>query len=67
MIPIDSGAPPALKPLTAPHNTGSALGKRYTTADGALEVLCTKGGDGSLSIGDEPLVIKGMKPIPSSD
>lgn len=43
------------------------LGKRYVDADQGLEVLCTKGGDGQLSIGDQPLRVKEAKPLPSSD
>ena len=43
------------------------LGKRYADEDLGLELLCTKGGDGSLSVGDRPLLIKGAKPLPSSD
>jgi len=30
-------------------------------------VLCTKPGDGSLSVGDEPLQVKEAKPLPASD
>jgi hypothetical protein len=45
---------------------GSVLGKRYTDGDG-LEVLVTKGGDGSLSVGDVPLVVQEAKRLPSSD
>jgi hypothetical protein len=43
------------------------MGKRYESADLGLEVLCTKGGDGALSIGDAPLALKSAKPLPSSD
>ncbi|MSO87400.1 MAG: hypothetical protein EXQ71_07760 [Acidimicrobiia bacterium] len=43
------------------------LGKRYADDDLGLELLCTQGGEGPLSIGDEPLFIKGTKPLPSSD
>lgn len=43
------------------------LGKRYVDADERIEVLCTKGGDGQLSLGDEPLGVKDAKPLPSSD
>lgn len=49
------------------HAGGTQVGKRYTDAAATLEVLCTKAGDGALSIGDEPLVEKGAKPLPSSD
>ena len=46
---------------------GTALGKRYVNADDTLEVLCTKAGDGSLSIGDAILEIKDAKQLPASD
>lgn len=56
-----SGAP------AAPHDTGTLVGKRYTDADDAFEVLCTKPGAGSLSIGEDAMAEKGAKPLPSSD
>jgi hypothetical protein len=43
------------------------LGKRYADDDLGLELLCTQGGDGALSVGDQPLLVKGAKPLPSSD
>jgi hypothetical protein len=43
------------------------LGKRYIDGDDTLELLCTKGGQGTLTLGSQPLVIKGAKPLPSSD
>jgi hypothetical protein len=46
---------------------GTQLGKRYTDETGELELLCTKGGPSSLSIGDTVLVLKDAKPLPSSD
>jgi len=46
---------------------GTALGKRYVDEDGALEVLCTKPGDGSLAVGGTPLSLKEAKPLPASD
>ena len=45
---------------------GSVLGKRYTDGDG-LELLVTKGGDGSLAVGDDALVVQEAKRLPSSD
>ena len=53
----------------AATTTGEAtlLGKRYADEELGLEVLCTKGGDGALTVGDEPLLVKGAKPLPSSD
>jgi len=47
---------------------GSVLGKRYVIeGDASVELLCTKPGDGSLAVGDTPLVLKDAKPLPSSD
>ena len=57
---------PAGAQLSPEHAGGSLIGKRYT--DGAeLEVLCSKAGDGSLSVGETDLEIKGAKPLPASD
>lgn len=52
---------------SAGFDSGTALGKRYEDTEVGLEVLCTKAGDGSLSIGDQPLGLKDAKPLPSSD
>ena len=57
---------PADAALAPAHASGSAIGKRYTDG-GELELLCSKAGDGSLSVGDDELEIKGAKPLPSSD
>jgi len=46
---------------------GTVLGKRYSDASGALEVLCVKAGRGSLALGEEPLALRQAKPLPSSD
>ncbi len=46
---------------------GTLLGKRYTDESGGLELLCTKGGTSSLSVGDVVLHVKDAKPLPSSD
>lgn len=46
---------------------GTQLGKRYADEELGVEVLCTKGGAGSLSIGETLLPVKGAKPLPSSD
>lgn len=51
----------------APFDEGTLVGKRYESPDSALEVLCTKPGAGSLSIGETPLQEKGAKPLPASD
>lgn len=65
MIPLDgekdSGA--TLDPAFA---EGTLMGKRYVDDNGA-EVLVTKAGAGSLSIGSTPLSLKEAKPLPASD
>lgn len=43
------------------------IGKRYVNADESLELLCTKGGRGTLSFDGTPLEIKQAKQLPSSD
>jgi len=53
--------------IEAGFDGGTQLGKRYADEDLGLEILCTKGGDGSLSVGDVVLDVKGAKPLPASD
>jgi hypothetical protein len=43
------------------------IGKRYVNLDESLELLCTKGGEGSLALDDAPLAVKQAKQLPSSD
>ncbi len=43
------------------------LGKRYGDEELGIELLCTQPGAGALTVGDAPLLIKGAKPLPSSD
>ena len=45
---------------------GNVMGKRYVD-DGGAEVLVTKAGKGTLSVGTTPLTIKEAKPLPASD
>ncbi len=45
---------------------GTAMGKRYVDESGA-EVLVTKAGKGSLSVGATLLALKEAKPLPASD
>ena len=46
---------------------GAQLGKRYTNDAGDVELLCVKPREGALSIDGVALVLKGAKPLPSSD
>ena len=43
------------------------MGKRYVDATGAFELLCIKGGKGSLSVDGAAMTIKDAKPLPASD
>ncbi|MCF6389413.1 hypothetical protein L2K20_20770 [Mycobacterium sp. MBM] len=65
MIPV--GENPAdgltLDPALA---EGNLMGKRYVDDSGA-EILVTKAGAGTLSIGTTALTIKEAKPLPASD
>lgn len=49
------------------HGGGALLGKRYVDAAGALELLCTKPGDGVPASAGTLLSIKDAKPLPASD
>jgi hypothetical protein len=66
MLPLDAD-PPAGVAMEAGFDEGSQLGKRYADEAVGIEVLCTKAGPGSLSLGADPLAVKGAKPLPSSD
>ena len=64
-ITLDATPDPGLT-LDVTLSGGSLMGKRYVGADGA-EVLVTKAGKGTLSVGATPLEIKEAKPLPASD
>jgi hypothetical protein len=63
--PLDDVGP-AAQPNGA-ESIGVALGKRYTDEEGSIELLCTKAGRGPLACDGNELVIRGAKPLPSSD
>lgn len=65
MAPLgaDKAAHAALDPSLA---DGTTMGKRYVDESGA-EVLVTKAGTGTLSIGTTALTLKEAKPLPASD
>ncbi len=68
MVPVgsdDTDKDPNLA-LDDAFSGGTLMGKRYVD-DGGAEVLVTKAGAGSLSIGTTPLEIKEAKPLPASD
>lgn len=64
---VPAGAPGGDDSPSPGFDGGTLVGKRYVDADGSLELLCTKPGAGSLSVGDDLLGIKSAKPLPSSD
>jgi hypothetical protein len=75
-VDVRCGGAPLVDLTTAPQPgaapaanaaAGTQIGKRYVSAAGDLELLCTKPGAGSLSLGSDALAIKGAKPLPSSD
>ena len=49
------------------HADGVQVGKRYFDAETGIEVLCSKAGAGSLSVGGRPLARKDAKALPASD
>ena len=46
---------------------GTLIGKRYADEELGLELLCTRGGAGTLTCNGVVLEIKGAKPLPASD
>jgi hypothetical protein len=65
MVPLDAqkSADATIDPA---FSEGNVMGKRYVDENGA-EVLVTKAGAGTLSIGTTPLNLKEAKPLPASD
>ncbi len=65
LVPTDQEVTP--QGVEPGFDGGTQLGKRYADEELGLEILCTKGGDGSLSVGETILDVKGAKPLPASD
>lgn len=66
MTLISAARPEGLS-LSADHSGGSQAGKRYADEESGLEVLCSKAGQGSLSVNGRPIEAKDAKKLPSSD
>jgi len=64
--PMQAGDPAELGTPSG-ENAGTLVGKRYTDEAETMEFLCTRGGDGSVSVNGTPLGIKAAKKLPSSD
>ena len=65
--PMAEVRPPERGVINPTFAGGTKIGKRYVDADGTVELLCVKPGEGSLTIGGVALVLKEAKPLPSSD
>jgi hypothetical protein len=65
MVPLD-GQKSADASLDPAFSDGNVMGKRYVDENGA-EVLVTKAGAGTLSVGTTALNLKEAKPLPASD
>jgi hypothetical protein len=65
---LEEGQEPAAA-VTLDPSIGDAplLGKRYADEDLGLELLCNRAGQGALTVDGRPLLVKGAKPLPSSD
>jgi hypothetical protein len=46
---------------------GSLLGKRYSDPAAQIELLCVRGGAGTISINGSPTVVMAVKALPASD
>ena len=66
MLAVTDAVPAGAK-LDPARAQGSLIDKRYVDAAEALELLCTKGGEGALSVDGAALGIKQAKALPSSD
>src|SRR5215470_11136026 len=64
MLGVNESAPPAAR-LDPAHAQGSLIGKRYVDAEERYELLCTKGGEGSLALNGAALGVKQAKALPS--
>jgi hypothetical protein len=60
----EAGGSAALDPSLG---EGPLLGKRYADEEVGVELLCTRAGTGALTVDGRPLLVKGAKPLPSSD
>ena len=65
MVPLD-GEKAGDATLDPAFSDGNVMGKRYVDENGA-EVLVTKAGAGTLSVGTTALNLKEAKPLPASD
>lgn len=65
--PMGDAAPADKVAIDPDHAGGTKMGKRYTDADGTIELLVIKPGQGGLALDGVALQLKDAKPLPSSD
>jgi hypothetical protein len=65
--PMVPAATAEQRPADPAAEVTTVIGKRYESADGTLEVLCTASGAGELAVGGTALTLKSAKPLPASD
>ena len=53
--------------LDPAYAQGTLIGKRYIDAQDRVEMLCTQGGQGSLTFEGVAMMVKQAKALPSSD
>jgi hypothetical protein len=64
---VASGGADHVADLDPAFADGTQVGKRYADDDLGLEVLCSKGGQGTLAVGARALALREAKPLPTSD
>lgn len=65
MVPLDAERPAGT--LDSALAGGTQMGKRYADDESGIELLCTKAGDGTVTLDGTPIELKGAKPLPASD
>jgi hypothetical protein len=65
--PMGTERPATRAAINPQFADGSKIGKRYVDEAGTVELLCVKGGQGSLSLAGVALKMKDAKPLPASD
>jgi hypothetical protein len=63
----DGEEPSGTAEVDATLGEPALLGKRYADEELGLELLCTRAGEGALTVDGRVLPLKGAKPLPSSD
>ena len=57
---------PYARMIESGFDAGTLQGRRYFSEEHGVEVLCTNGGDGSISVGTTLLQLKPHRPMPAS-